>query len=211
MSPSAASTPWSQFWVARYSVKMMTRSLDHLPPGRMCSLSQRISRLGLGVELRAMACSAQAFISLSSASSSAIGSLEEQAGGIEGLVGRLFGLVVDGVLFVHPVDLPLEDAAGGLGDDPCASWRFASEISCCSSVRRKAAGLEKSRFLRVISTKSVANLSACSSQLACRSSAYLLQGGMDAPSLRPGNRLPGLRAPAWGIGPGRSRPWAVPT
>ena len=73
VSPSAARTPCSQFCVARYSVKMMTRSSDHLPPGRMCSSSQRISPLALASSWE-VARSAQAFISFSSDSSSGDGS-----------------------------------------------------------------------------------------------------------------------------------------
>ena len=164
MSPSAASTPCSQFCVARYSVKMMTRSLDHLPPGRMCSLSQRISPLALASSW-ALARSAQAFISFSSASSSVGRLAEEQAGGVDGIVGRLVGLVVDGVLLVHPVDLPLEDAATWAWKRRCACLAVRSDGSCCSSVRRKAAGLEKSRFFSVFSTNSVANFSAWSSHV----------------------------------------------
>ena len=41
---------------------------------------------------------------------------EQEAGGVEGLVGRLLGLVIDRVVLVHPVDLALEDAPGGPGD-----------------------------------------------------------------------------------------------
>ncbi len=36
--------------------------------------------------------------------------LEEQAGGVEGIVGRFLCLVVHRVVFVDPVDLPLKDA-----------------------------------------------------------------------------------------------------
>ena len=43
MKPSGRGLPCSQFCVARYSVKMMTRSLLHFLPGRMCVLSQSIS------------------------------------------------------------------------------------------------------------------------------------------------------------------------
>ena len=43
--PSVARIVCSQFCVARYSVKMMTRLSDHLPLGRMLSLSQ-LTRLG---------------------------------------------------------------------------------------------------------------------------------------------------------------------
>ena len=43
----------------------------------------------------------------------------------------------------------------------------------------KAAGLEKSRFFSVFRTKSVANFSALSLALGCRSVAVFCQGGMD--------------------------------
>ena len=51
VKPSAASSSCSQFCVARYSVKMMTRSSVHLPAGLSVRRSQSISSLGLGVEL----------------------------------------------------------------------------------------------------------------------------------------------------------------
>ena len=41
---------------------------------------------------------------------------EQQASGVDRLVGRLIGLVINRVVFVHPIDLALEDASGGLGD-----------------------------------------------------------------------------------------------
>jgi hypothetical protein len=45
--PSAASRVFSQFCVARYSVKMITRSSDHLPSGFTIALSQRIKASAL--------------------------------------------------------------------------------------------------------------------------------------------------------------------
>ena len=53
------------------------------------------------------------------------------------------------------------------------SFTFQIKSPPASYFLKKAAGLEKSRFLSVISTKSVANFSALSSHRAWRSSAYL--------------------------------------
>ena len=78
VSPSEARTPWSQFWVCRYSVKMMTRWMPQAPLGRMCSLSQPINRLVLASSCED-ALPAQDFISLSSAHSSGLGSWKSSA------------------------------------------------------------------------------------------------------------------------------------
>ena len=210
VSPSAASTPCSQFCVARYSVKMMTRSFDHFPPGRMCSFSQPDQPLGLGVELGHGTFRPGLHL-LEQRQLLGDRFPEQQAGRVDGLVGRLFGLVVDRVFLLHAVDLPLKDAARGLRDGLALPGGLAATISCCSSVRRKAAGLEKSRFLSVISTNRWRTLSAWSwhSWPAAARSTASERRGCAVP--RPGNRLRGPRAPASGIGPGRSRPWAAPT
>ena len=40
---------------------------------------------------------------------------EQQAGRIDGIVGRFLGFVIDRVFLVYSVDLPLKDAVGWLG------------------------------------------------------------------------------------------------
>ncbi len=115
VSPSAASTPCSQFWVARYSVKMITRSSDHFPPGRMCSFSQRISPLALASSWEVARLRPRLHL-LEQRQLLGRRLPEQEAGGVEGLVGRLLGLVIDRVVLLHPVDLPLEDASGRLRD-----------------------------------------------------------------------------------------------
>ena len=44
--------------------------------------------------------------------------VEEQAGAIDGFLGRFFGLVIIRVVLIHPVDLPLENATGRLQRRP---------------------------------------------------------------------------------------------
>ena len=70
-----------------------------------------------------------------------------------------------------------------------------SEDSCCSSVRRKAAGLEKSRFLSVSSTKSVANFSAWSWASRLAEFGVPPQGGVDSLLLGGIIDLQGLQHP----------------
>ena len=113
VSPSAARTPWSQFWVARYSVKMMTRSIAPGTVGPDVLVEPADQPLGLGVELRG--CLAGPGLHLLE-QCPLLGArlLEEQRGGVQGLVGRLVGLVIHRVIFFHPVDLALEDATSGL-------------------------------------------------------------------------------------------------
>ena len=77
MKPSVARTVLSQFCVARYSVKMMTRSLPHFLPGRKWSLSQRINSFAFESSC-ADARPAHSFICLSRASSSSDGSLNSR-------------------------------------------------------------------------------------------------------------------------------------
>jgi hypothetical protein len=42
--------------------------------------------------------------------------MEEEYGGIDSFVGCLLGIVIDRVIFLHPVDLALEDAPTGTWD-----------------------------------------------------------------------------------------------
>ncbi len=86
VSLSAARTPCSQSWVARYSVKMITRSSHHFPPGRIWSLEPADRPLDLGVKLGS-GFSAHDFISLSSDQFLGDGRPEEAvAGSVESLV-----------------------------------------------------------------------------------------------------------------------------
>ena len=73
VNPSDAMTSESHFWVARYSVKRMTRSSVHWPSGRMCSFSQAINWRAFE-SFCEQARSAQARIFLIRASSSSLGS-----------------------------------------------------------------------------------------------------------------------------------------
>ena len=76
-------------------------------------------------------------------------------------VASSYSLVV-GVVLVDPVDLPLEDADGRLATPLARLVAVRRDASCLSSVVRNAAGLENSRFLSVLSTNSVAIVSALS-------------------------------------------------
>ena len=207
--PSAARTPCSQFCVARYSVKMMTRSSDHLPPGRMCSLSQRISPFGLGVELGGGPFRPRLHL-LQQRQLLGRRLPEQEAGGVEGLVGRLLGLVVDRVVLVHPVDLALEDAPGGPGDAlplPGVCGARTRAAPACGGRRRgwrRAASSGSSARSRW----RTARRGPGRSPAGVRSTA---SGRRGCASPRRGNRPRGPPAPAWGTGLARSRPWAVRT
>ena len=79
-----------------------------------------------------------------------------------------------------------------------------SDFSCCSSVVRKAAGLEKSRFLSVLRTNSVANFSALSCARSTRSSAYCRRAAWIGPLLVGVRNLDRLQHPL--REPGRAVP-----
>ena len=114
--------------MARYSVKMMTRSFDHLPPGLRCWFSQATSCRAL--ESRwPRARLAQSFIFWSRASL-LLGRLGEEAGRrVQGVGGGLVVLAVVGVVLVHAVQLELQASGSSARRPACGPCAATSRAA----------------------------------------------------------------------------------
>ena len=157
--PAAASSVCSQFCVARYSVKMITRSSDQTAAwlqGRAAATESAALALASG---RCMADSAQPLIFASSSLLLRRRRREQPGGGVDGVQRRLFIDAVVGVLLFHALDhlLQLPDRGAAQWPGRLAPTRSPRSVrSCWARVRANAAGEEKSRFLSSLSTNSAA-------------------------------------------------------
>ena len=88
----------------------MTRSWDQVPLGRIVSSEPGNEGFGFGIELgTGPCCPGLHFLKQGHFLSS--WRLKQQGGRIDGFRGCIFGFVVEGIVFVYPINLALEDTS----------------------------------------------------------------------------------------------------
>ena len=181
VNPSTDKTSCSQFCVARYSVKMMTRSFDHFPPGLRCSVEPVTSCLTL--ESRWPRARFGPLLHLLEQGLFVGGRLGKQSESPYPRRRRWLRRSRRRRRTLRPSGRV--HAASVLYDGLATFLRGGVQRLLVLLQRgEEAAGQEKSRFFSVFSTNSVANRSALSSARADRSFGVLAEGPRESPALR---------------------------